>query len=83
MPNISSNGASKKRDFSGEALHLYLFVGLHADALRSISGRSTHVSKIRSEFDAGGDYDLLECGPGEIDPHAVSSILKAYLRERE
>lgn len=49
----------------------------------SISGRSTHVSKIRSEFDAGGDYNLLECGPGEIDPHAVSSVLKAYLRERE
>ena len=49
----------------------------------SISGRSTHVSKLRTEFDSGADYDLRECGPGEIDPHAVSSILKAYLRERE
>lgn len=39
--------------------------------------------KIRSEFDAGGDFDLTVCGPGEIDPHAVSSILKAYLRERK
>ncbi|EJD03139.1 RhoGAP-domain-containing protein [Fomitiporia mediterranea MF3/22] len=55
--------------------------GVQEEGLFRISGRSTHVSKLRAEFDSGADYDLRECGPGEIDPHAVSSILKAYLRE--
>lgn len=32
---------------------------------------------------AGADYDLVECDLGDLDPHAVSSALKAYLRERE
>lgn len=31
----------------------------------------------------GADYDLASCGPGDLDPHAVSSVLKAFLRERE
>ena len=66
-----------------------------------ISGRSSHVAKLRSEFDAGGylshtlfraalininaggDYDLTEVEPGDLDPHAVSSIFKTFLRERE
>jgi len=30
----------------------------------------------------GADYDLASCGPGDLDPHAVSSVLKAFLRER-
>lgn len=75
----------RRRDSSGKSIFSPLY-GVDADSkfrVSSISGRSTHVSKLRSEFDAGGDFDLLECGPGEIDPHAVSSILKAYLRERE
>ena len=48
-----------------------------------ISGRSSHVAKLRAEFDAGADYDLTECEPGDLDPHAVSSIFKTFLRERE
>ncbi|KAH8119234.1 hypothetical protein DFH11DRAFT_1563702 [Phellopilus nigrolimitatus] len=55
--------------------------GVQEEGLFRISGRSTHVSKLRTEFDSGADYDMRECGPGEIDPHAVSSIFKAYLRE--
>ena len=31
---------------------------------------------------AGADYDMSGCGPGELDPHAVASVFKAYLRER-
>jgi hypothetical protein len=30
----------------------------------------------------GADYDLQICGPGDLDPHAVASVLKAFLRER-
>ena len=30
----------------------------------------------------GADYILAECDPGDLDPHAVSSILKTFLRER-
>lgn len=47
-----------------------------------ISGRASHVSKLRAEFDTGADYDISECTPGDLDPHAVSSVFKAYLRER-
>ena len=38
-----------------------------------------HASHIYS----GADYILAECDPGDLDPHAVSSILKTFLRERK
>lgn len=64
-----------------------------------VSGRPSHMSKLRSEFDSGNslsssfisffltqilgvDFDMTECNPGDLDPHAVASIFKAYLRER-
>ena len=50
---------------------------------RSINGRASHVAKLRSEFDTGADYELAKSDPGDLDPHAVSSIFKAYLRECE
>ena len=31
---------------------------------------------------SGVDYDMTECSPGDLDPHAVASVFKAYLRER-
>ncbi len=46
-----------------------------------MSGRASHISKLRAEFDSGADYDMSECGPSDLDPHAVASVLKAYLRE--
>lgn len=46
-----------------------------------VSGRASHISKLRAEFDSGADYDMSECGPSDLDPHAVASVLKAYLRE--
>ncbi|ELU44155.1 RhoGAP domain-containing protein [Rhizoctonia solani AG-1 IA] len=46
-----------------------------------ISGRPSHVSRLRTEFDAGADYDLYEIPPSDLDPHAVSSLFKAYLRQ--
>ncbi|KAF8971154.1 hypothetical protein BDZ97DRAFT_1914166 [Flammula alnicola] len=46
-----------------------------------VNGRPSHASKLRSEFDSGADYDMMECSPGDLDPHAVASIFKAYLRE--
>ena len=51
-------------------------------ATNRISGRSTHIAKLRSEFDTGADFDMLESSPGDMDPHAVASIFKTYLRER-
>lgn len=47
-----------------------------------MNGRPRHVSHLRAEFDSGADYDMTECSLGELDPHAVASIFKAYLRER-
>lgn len=47
-----------------------------------MNGRPRHVSHLRAEFDSGADYDITECSLGELDPHAVASVFKAYLRER-
>lgn len=29
----------------------------------------------------GADFELVQCDPSDLDPHAVASIFKAYLRE--
>ncbi|KAJ3536861.1 hypothetical protein NM688_g6778 [Phlebia brevispora] len=55
--------------------------GLQEEGLFRVSGRPSHVAKLRSEFDTGADFALVECDPGDLDPHAVASIFKAYLRE--
>ncbi|THH13214.1 hypothetical protein EW146_g6972 [Bondarzewia mesenterica] len=55
--------------------------GVEEEGLFRISGRASHIAKLRAEFDTGSDYDMTECAPGDLDPHAVSSIFKAYLRE--
>ncbi|KAI0674979.1 hypothetical protein C8Q78DRAFT_1075327 [Trametes maxima] len=55
--------------------------GVEEEGLFRVSGRSSHVAKLRAEFDAGTDYDLVECEPGDLDPHAVASIFKTFLRE--
>ncbi|KAH9994977.1 hypothetical protein BJV74DRAFT_795355 [Russula compacta] len=55
--------------------------GVEEEGLFRISGRATHIAKLRSEFDTGADFDMLECAPGDLDPHAVASIFKTYLRE--
>ncbi|KAI9509177.1 hypothetical protein F5148DRAFT_797744 [Russula earlei] len=55
--------------------------GAEEEGLFRISGRATHVAKLRSEFDNGADFDLLESDPSDLDPHAVASVFKTYLRE--
>ncbi|KAI9461222.1 hypothetical protein BJY52DRAFT_1117257 [Lactarius psammicola] len=55
--------------------------GVEEEGLFRVSGRATHVAKLRSEFDTGADFDMLECAPGDLDPHAVASVFKTYLRE--
>ncbi|KIY69544.1 RhoGAP-domain-containing protein [Cylindrobasidium torrendii FP15055 ss-10] len=62
------------------AQHIILW-GIQEEGLFRVSGRSSHVNKLRAEFDTGADFDMTACSPGEIDPHAVASIFKAYLRE--
>jgi len=56
-----------------------IFLLLNADR---IPGRTRHISQLRAEFDAGVDYDMTESSPGDLDPHAVASVFKAFLRER-
>ncbi|TCD62204.1 hypothetical protein EIP91_007237 [Steccherinum ochraceum] len=55
--------------------------GVQEEGLFRVSGRPAHVARLRSEFDTGADYNLVESDPGDLDPHAVASIFKAYLRE--
>jgi hypothetical protein len=62
------------------AQHLLLW-GVGEEGLFRVSGRPSHVAKLRHEFDTGADFNLQECSPGELDPHAVASIFKAFLRE--
>ncbi|KAG5220219.1 Rho-GAP domain-containing protein [Salix suchowensis] len=62
------------------AQHLLIW-GVQEEGLFRVNGRPSHVSKLRSEFDSGTDYDMTNCNPGDLDPHAVASVFKAYLRE--
>ncbi|TFY54196.1 hypothetical protein EVJ58_g9004 [Rhodofomes roseus] len=62
------------------AQHLLKY-GVREEGLFRISGRSSHVAKLRSEFDTGADWDMTECDVCDLDPHAVASIFKTYLRE--
>lgn len=34
-------------------------------------------------LNAGADFDIAQSSPGDLDPHAVASVFKAYLRECE
>lgn len=62
------------------AQHILMW-GIQEEGLFRVSGRPAHVSKVRNEFDTGADFDMRECSPGELDPHAVASVFKAFLRE--
>ncbi|KAF8552504.1 RhoGAP-domain-containing protein [Imleria badia] len=55
--------------------------GVQEQGLFRVSGRSSHVAKLRAEFDTGADFDIVQSNPGDLDPHAVASVFKAYLRE--
>ncbi|KIJ67689.1 hypothetical protein HYDPIDRAFT_107154 [Hydnomerulius pinastri MD-312] len=55
--------------------------GVQEQGLFRVSGRSSHVAKLRADFDTGADFDIVQSNPGDLDPHAVASIFKAYLRE--
>ncbi|TIA97182.1 hypothetical protein E3P94_02941 [Wallemia ichthyophaga] len=46
-----------------------------------ISGKSSQILQLRNEFDSGSDIYLRDIHPSILDPHAVASIFKAYLRE--
>ncbi|KAJ7287564.1 hypothetical protein C8J57DRAFT_1284294 [Mycena rebaudengoi] len=62
------------------AQHLLIW-GVQEEGLFRVTGRPSHIAKLRSEFDSGADFDMTECTPGDLDPHAVASVFKAFLRE--
>lgn len=55
--------------------------GPKEEGIFRISGRNSHMSRLKKEFDSGADIDLRQCHPGDLDPHAVAGLFKAYLRE--
>nr|XP_031862892.1 uncharacterized protein CI109_001366 [Kwoniella shandongensis]KAA5529964.1 hypothetical protein CI109_001366 [Kwoniella shandongensis] len=60
----------------------YLVIwGPKEEGIFRISGRSSHIAKLRKEFDSGADIDLSNCHPGDVDPHAIAGLFKSYLRE--
>ncbi|KAG6887081.1 hypothetical protein C0992_000866 [Termitomyces sp. T32_za158] len=62
------------------AQHLLIW-GIQEEGLFRVPGRTLHVSKLKAEFDNGADFDMTECSPGDVDPHAVASVFKLFLRE--
>lgn len=62
------------------AQHLLIW-GVQEEGLFRVNGRSLHISTLRAEFDSGADFDMTECGPADLDPHSVSSLFKAFIRE--
>jgi len=71
-----------KRVFSGTPLLQLECLKSNADPCHSrVSGRSSHVSRLRADFDQGVDYNLVECDPCDVDPHVIASLFKQYLRE--
>ncbi|RXK35885.1 hypothetical protein M231_06849 [Tremella mesenterica] len=55
--------------------------GPKEEGIFRISGRSSHIAKLRKEFDSGADLDITPCHPGDVDPHAVAGVFKLYLRQ--
>ncbi|KAM0790063.1 hypothetical protein ACM66B_005391 [Microbotryomycetes sp. NB124-2] len=51
------------------------------EGIYRVPGRAHSVAQLRSLFDAGLDVDLREIHPGDLDPHAVASLFKSWLRE--
>lgn len=55
--------------------------GPKEEGIFRISGRSSHIARLRREFDAGADLDLTLCEPCDLDPHAISGVYKSFLRD--
>lgn len=59
--------------------------GMREEGVFRVPGRSSHMAELKSMFDAGvgQELDLREVHPSDLDPHAVASVFKSWLRERE
>ncbi|BGP41728.1 hypothetical protein JCM10449v2_005719 [Rhodotorula kratochvilovae] len=57
--------------------------GRKEEGIYRVPGRSHMVAQLRAMFDAGvgQEKDLREIHPADLDPHAVASMLKGWLRE--
>ncbi|MBW0495984.1 hypothetical protein O181_035699 [Austropuccinia psidii MF-1] len=57
------------------------FWGCREEGIYRIPGRLTDIEKLKTLFDAGCDLDLLQLPLSSLDPHAVASVFKLWLRE--
>ncbi|ORY77248.1 hypothetical protein BCR35DRAFT_353210 [Leucosporidium creatinivorum] len=55
--------------------------GRTEEGVYRVPGRSNLVTQLRALFTSGIDLDLREIHPGDLDPHAVASLFKSWLRE--
>lgn len=55
--------------------------GPKEEGIFRVSGRASHLQKLRREFDAGADMDLTLCEAADLDPHAIAGTFKSYIRE--
>ncbi|GAA6002572.1 Rho GTPase-activating protein [Rhodotorula paludigena] len=57
--------------------------GRKEEGIYRVPGRGQMVTQLRCMFDAGvgQEKDLREIHPGDLDPHAVASMFKGWLRE--
>ncbi|GAA5977205.1 hypothetical protein JCM10908_004894 [Rhodotorula pacifica] len=57
--------------------------GMREEGVFRVPGRSSHTAELKAMFDAGvgQERDLREVHPSELDPHAVASVFKSWLRD--
>ena len=79
-------GADARHWLPGAAFRLLEYLelwGPREEGVYRVPGRSHMVAQLRCMYDAGvgQELDLREIGPADLDPHAVASAWKGWLRE--
>ncbi|GAA5838790.1 hypothetical protein JCM9279_003863 [Rhodotorula babjevae] len=79
-------GADARYWLPGAAFRLLEYLelwGPREEGVYRVPGRSHMVAQLRCMYDAGvgQELDLREIGPADLDPHAVASAWKGWLRE--
>ncbi|GAA5889320.1 hypothetical protein JCM8208_007839 [Rhodotorula glutinis] len=79
-------GSSARYWLPGAAFRLLEYLelwGPREEGVYRVPGRSHMVAQLRCMYDAGAgqELDLREIGPADLDPHAVASAFKGWLRE--
>ena len=62
-------------------LDIFYFKGINELGIYRLSGSTREINLLRVEYDSKYSVDLKNWENGYIDPNAVASLFKAYVRE--